>query len=189
MKKIILVIQTIIVINFLPSCSSMSERAKIIGSITKIEKSSCFKETITDTTCEPSAALFDGEKLYLANDKSINHPGHSFVWYYEDFNQNGITTSNQKFDRQTNFLNTFKIEGMSTTPDRKLKMAISAFDRVKKRKNKWDNYNNLIWWNKSDNIKLAYEFDNNGIKSSLPLRKRFLDLLKGKYGNQVEYLK
>ncbi len=162
--------------------------AKILkrGVINVIPENLNKKEIIFNA--EASGVTFVNGNLFIGNDKSI--PDASPIFKIPC--NNNFQLDSIFFIENETILNTKKIEDLSCTIDEKFIIAISGFDRVRKKNNSWDNYNNIIFWknNFENNVKIISPIENNKIISSVNLREHFLKLLESKkFQNGINYFK
>jgi hypothetical protein len=85
-----------------------------------------------------------------------------------------------------------KYEDFTSTPDGKFIIATTAFDRVKSESNRWDAYNTLLIWpaGSPESVKIVSPSTNNGITSSVSLRRKLSFALKTRrYPDGMPYVK
>jgi hypothetical protein len=107
----------------------------------------CFEENLQaggkPVWCEASAVLYDGKKVFVANDK--NMPAElSSIYYFANLEDFGNKQA-QNMGKGA-FLNGTKYEDAALTPDGKTAFMITAFDRVKPGSTEWDNFNTVYYW-------------------------------------------
>lgn len=98
--------------------------------------------------CEASAVLFDGRKVWVANDKDMPS-GQSSV-FGKDVTAWSDTTQLPTYQTETGYSTGRKYEDFAQTPDGKFVFLTTAFDRVKPDSPDWDAYNTILYWRKGD---------------------------------------
>jgi hypothetical protein len=114
--------------------------------------------------CEASAILYDGDKLFVANDKEMpDNRSSVFYWMYKD----GFADTSISAKYLTNpFLKkAIKYEDFALTPNGKYALLTTAFDRIKEGSNEWNAYNSFLFW-KVDNENNPQVISVNGTDST-----------------------
>jgi hypothetical protein len=105
--------------------------------------------------CETSAVVYYGDKIVAASDKATS-PSSFFELAYT---QDGGFDATKVTHIENDVLNsTRKIEDFSISPDGKLVVGTTAFDRFNTEKTKWNAYNSIVYWDatKDSKVKLAH---------------------------------
>lgn len=98
--------------------------------------------------CEASAVLFDGHRVWVANDKDMPS-GQSSV-FGKDVTSWSDTTQLPTYQTEAGYSTGRKYEDFAQTPDGKFVLLTTAFDRVKPDSPDWDAYNTILYWRKGD---------------------------------------
>ncbi len=174
------------------SCSTTKKIVKsttISESVEIIQEGviNCFNNEIYDKknnpiNCEASAIFLSNSGLVIAEDKEINKEGLSQVFTIplsENF-PNLIPSTSVSFLTASAFNDVRKIEDMTKESTGKLCFATTDFEWITKTPQEADAYNSILYWTDGDygSIKYIAETVDKGIKSSKPLRERFLNALR-----------
>ncbi len=119
------------------------------ATITKEGFFDCFESGLTaagqPVWCEASAVLYDGNKVFLANDKDMPDQRTSvFYWTakrgFPDTSKPATYLMNPVFKSGTKF------EDFACTPDNRIIFLSTGFDRVKPGSTDWNKYNTIFYW-------------------------------------------
>lgn len=139
---------------------------------------------------EASAILFDGKKVFFANDKDLLN-AKSAVCYWPVKNDFPDTINPPLYLQNPLLKKAQKFEDFTKTPDGKFVLLTTGFDRIKnKNDHSWDGYNSLLYWptNAPDKAKV-FSFSGKD-STSVSLREKFGTILKDeKFPNGVPYFK
>lgn len=144
----------------------------------QLGKLNCFEAGVKDDEgnpiyCETSAVVQTKADLLIANDKSMP-AGYSSVFHIPSNTTFPVflDQSNVQLDTQSVFREVRKIESFTTTPDQKMVLAATAFDRIMPDDNSWDGYNAILYWKngKRKNIQYLMPSIRDGKQSSRGLR-------------------
>jgi hypothetical protein len=144
----------------------------------------CFEEGLKNNKdktffCEASAVVYDGNKLFIGNDKPMPELTRSAI-FSVDYNASGETLTPDGYLKAPPFINARKYEDFAITPDNRYILAITGFDRVKDDTPKQDPYNTLLIWpvSQPDLVKVVASGTTDGVTSSVSLREKFSQALK-----------
>ena len=119
------------------------------ASITKEGFFDCFEAGLTTggqpVWCEASAVLYDGSKMFFANDKDMPDQRTSvFYWTLK----RGLPDTSKEAVYLTNpvFRSGKKFEDFACTPDNRIIFLSTAFDRIKPGSTDWNSYNTIFYW-------------------------------------------
>jgi len=159
---------------------------KTYGEIQKTELIDCFpRNSIVEKKgekksvfCEASGVVYieKQKKVIIVHDKSVPSNIGSSV-FKDTYSPKNKTLGNAvEYLQEDNIKNAKKYEDITLTPDKKYVIATTAFDRVKKGGDSWDNYNSLVYWPTS-NPKNAQVVSLSKAKNSVHLRAEFAKIL------------
>ena len=136
-----------------PSRRASGANEKTTAAISREGFFDCFEKGLTlggqPIWCEASAILYDGKKLFLANDKDMPDKRTSvFYWAFSK----GIADTSSPFTylMEPILKKAKKFEDFAFTPDRELVFLSTAFDRIKPDSKDWDGYNTIYYWKTGD---------------------------------------
>jgi hypothetical protein len=146
---------------------------------------------------EVSAVTFDGKNLIFGNEDFINEDPESndlskIISPIFEMSYTGFPNTKIIYYQFSDFINARKIEDLTILQENsgsKYVIATTAFDRVHFTGSaEWDNFNTLLIWpvGKPNEVKVVDPSLNDGVKSSMNIRKRLFEAL-GK--PEVKYLK
>src|SRR3954471_13260103 len=149
---------TLFIIMFLCQCKTTkihkAPNTSPTASIIQEGYINCFEKGLTGPDslpvwCEASAIVYDGSKLFFANDKDM--PGTRTSLFYLPL-QNGFidTTQPATYSDYPLIKNGKKYEDFALTPDGNFVFLSTGFDRVKPGSTDWDSYNTILYWRKGD---------------------------------------
>jgi hypothetical protein len=148
MKQILVFIVTLFFVQCKTAKVTTSNKL-VTGEITKEGFIDCFEKGLSingkPIWCEASAILYDGKKLFVANDKEMpDNRSSVFYWIFK----NGFADTSLPVNYMTNPLlkKAIKYEDFALTPNGRYVLLSTGFDRVKPGSSDWDVYNNLIFW-------------------------------------------
>ncbi len=95
--------------------------------------------------CEASALLYDGSKLFFANDKDMPD-GRSSVFYWPYSNGFIDTAKKAVYLDNPVYRQGKKYEDFALSPDGKLVFLTTGFDRVQPGSTEWNAYNTMLYW-------------------------------------------
>ncbi len=132
--------------------------------------------------CETSAVVYYGDKIIAASDK-VTAPSAVFELPYTQ--DEGFDATKVTHIENSVFNSVRKIEDFAISPDGKLIIGTTAFDRYDEKKTKWNAHNSLIYWNsdKDQKVKIAHSTkakskNGNIYNSSITLRQSFAAAFK-----------
>ncbi len=155
---------------------------------------SCFENGLQSKDkpmwCEASAIHYDGQKLYLANDKEMPDE-RSSVFYWNWKNNFADTSTNANYLANPVLKKGLKYEDFASTPDGKYILLTTAFDRVKGKGNtEWDGYNSLVYWEKDEQQDVKVVSFNGTDSTSISLREPIAKVLStNEYPEGMPYFK
>ena len=164
----------------------------ITATITEEGLLTCFAPGIsvnnTPIWCEASAVLYDGKNLFFANDKDMPS-GQSAV-----FMKTPETLSDSvqlpTYLSQSAFLQGTKYEDFAQTPDRRLVLLTTGFDRVKAGSHDWDRFNTILYWRSGDEQHPHVLAPDDTSRTSITYRQRIAQLLAtDEFPGAVPYFK
>lgn len=127
--------------------------------------------------CEASAVLYDGRKLFFANDKDM--PAGMSPVFEKAPTSIGDSTTMPTYLTQPVFSAARKYEDFAQTPDRAngFVFLTTAFDRVKPNSHDWDSYNTILYWRKGDEQHPHVLAPDDTSHTSIAYRQRIAQLL------------
>jgi hypothetical protein len=154
--------------------------ASVQGSIVQEGFFTCFDKGLQlagkPVWCEASAIVFDGQKLFIANDKDM--PGKNSSIYYRPFANGFADTAHSPTYLNNAFLKkATKFEDFALTPNRDYIIVTTAFDRTKPGTTEWDGFNSICYWpvGQENNVRVINR--NNRDSTSTSLRSSISRLL------------
>ncbi len=157
----------------------MATNQPLTASITEEGLLTCFTpETSLNgkpVWCEASAVLFDGKKLFFANDKDM--PVGSSPVFFTGLETVSDSTQLPVFVVQSPFSAGRKYEDFAQTPDRRFILLTTAFDRVKPGSADWDGYNTILYWRRGDEQHPHVLTPDDTNQSSISYRQRIAQVL------------
>lgn len=139
--------------------------------------------------CEASAIVYDGQKLFVANDKDMPD-NRSSVFYWNFKNGFADTTQNARYLSSPLFKYGKKYEDFALTPDGKVVFLSTAFDRIKPGTSEWNAYNTILYWQVGNENNPSVLRLNNTDSSSVFLREKFSKaLVSSEFPDGMPYFK
>jgi len=158
------------------SKTSVSPQSSPTASIIQQGFINCFEKDLigADTVpvwCEASAIVYDGSKLFFANDKDM--PGMRSSLFYLPL-QNGFidTTQAPVYSENPLIKNGKKYEDFALTPDGNYIFLSTGFDRIKPNNTDWNSYNTILYWRKGDEAHPSVLSVNGTDSTSVSFRQR-----------------
>jgi hypothetical protein len=154
----------------------------------------CFQAGLTDAAgkplwCEASAVLFDGTKVWMANDKNMPK-GQSSVFFWPSVSQVLLANTPPQYLSNEQVMKATKFEDFAQNPDGSLVFLTTAFDRIKEGSNEWDGFNSLLYWATGQEAKAQMLRLNGQDVTSVGLRALILEhLTQTNGGRTVKYFK
>ena len=138
--------------------------------------------------CEASAVLFDGQRIWFANDKDMP-PGLSPV-----FSKTPATLADSTQPPAPLTLPELsagrKYEDFAQTPDRKWVLLTTAFDRIRPGSSDWDGYNTIFYWRTGDEQHPHVLAPDDTSRTSIAYRQRIAQTLASdQFPGAVPYFK
>jgi len=153
-------------------------------------KSDCFPEKTKNIhsdhiSCEVSAVLFDGKKLFFGNDQFGYQSPFSSVFSTHLKSGNFLSPFPYKYWSEPLFVSSHKYEEFSLTVDKKFAFAMTGFDRIKS-DHRENHFNRLLAWPVGQENKVHI------VGSSGSFKNDYSDLLRKGIGRVIgnpEYFK
>ncbi len=139
--------------------------------------------------CEASAIVYDGSKLFFANDKDM--PGATTSLFYLPL-QNGLinTTQPPVYSQHPLIKKAKKFEDFALTPDGNYIFLSTGFNRVKEGSTDWDSYNTILYWKKGEENQPKVLSVNNTDSTSISFRQLLSQALTSpQFPNGAPYFK
>ncbi|GAB3735356.1 hypothetical protein [Spirosoma lituiforme] len=140
--------------------------------------------------CEASAVVYDGKKLFFANDKDM--PSGMSPVFDKSPASIGDSTKTPTYLMSPIFSAARKYEDFAQTPNQTTGYVFltTAFDRVKPRSHDWDNYNTILYWRKGDEQHPHVLAPDDTSRTSIAYRQRMARLLAtDKFPGTLPYFK
>lgn len=169
----------LLVLLFFAQCKTSrtgtSSRSSVTAAIVQEGFINCFEENLIaegkPVWCEASAIVYDGSKLFFANDKDM--PDRRSSLFYLPLQNDFIDTLQAPVYSENPLIkNTKKFEDFATTPDGNYIFLSTGFDRVKEGSRDWDNYNTILYWKKGDEANPKVLSRNEQYGNSVSLRQQ-----------------
>lgn len=177
---------TLFALIFLLQCKTSKTGTAVSGnnllqaSITREGLLSCFEPGLAANGqpiwCEASAIVYDGKRLFFANDKDMPDK-RSSVFSFAFKNGFADTTEAVQYLNNPEFKYGKKYEDFAMSPDGKIVFLSTAFDRVKPGTTEWNAYNTILYWQVGNENHPSVLRLNNTDSSSAFLRDRFSKVL------------
>ncbi|GAB4027691.1 hypothetical protein [Spirosoma koreense] len=138
--------------------------------------------------CEASAVLYDGKHILFANDKDMP-PGQSPVFMktpetLADSAQAPVYLTQPTFSQGT------KYEDFAQSPDRRLVLLTTAFDRVKAGSHDWDRFNTILYWRSGDESHPKVLAPDDTSRTSIAYRQKIAQVLAtSEFPGTIPYFK
>ena len=141
-------------------------------------------------TCEPSGALFLGDSILVASDKSTVGDELSPVFSLSVQNMHPQPVP-QTYALESVFKTTRKIEDLTSSADGQWGFATTGFDRYREDKASWDAYNTFLYWPKNNLAVagIANETQRESVRSSVSLRTAIQKAMSSSDGEGPAYYK
>ena len=138
--------------------------------------------------CEASAVLFDGKKLFFANDKDM--PTDLSPVFFKTPEMIADSLQLPVFLMQSPFSAGRKYEDFAQTPDRQFILLTTAFDRVKPASTDWDGYNTILYWRSGDEQHPHVLTPDDSSQTSISYRQRIAEVLAtNEFPGAIPYFK
>lgn len=155
--------------------------SQLKATVTKEGLITCFEKGLSANGvaiwCEASAILYDGKKLFIANDKDMPDK-RSSVFYWAFKNGFADTTQSVVYLNNPILKNGKKFEDFALTPDGNIVFLNTGFDRIKPGTTEWNGYNTIYYWQIGNEKNLHVLSPKNTDSTSVFLRDKISNVLK-----------